>query len=85
MILPLTSDSYYMNLCSLVLRKEPFSTFMELYGRLVPHSWSPGREFFIRLLDEVKNRGAVQYLGKVNVHCTASWGPSKAFLMRSII
>jgi hypothetical protein len=67
MILPVTSDSYYMNLCSLVLRKEPFPTFMELYGRLVPHSWSPGREFFIRLLDEVKNRGAVQYLGKVNV------------------
>jgi hypothetical protein len=67
MILPATSDSYYMNLCSVVLRKEPFPTFMELYGRLVPHSWSPGREFFIRLLDEVKNRGAVQYLGKVSI------------------
>jgi hypothetical protein len=67
MILPVTPDSYYVNLCSLVLRKEPFPTFMELYGRLVPHSWSPGREFFIRLLEEVKNRGAVQYLGKANV------------------
>jgi hypothetical protein len=57
-------DNYYQNYLTVVLKREPFDTFMQLYSQLTPHIWAPNRDFFSRLLNEIKDRAAVQYLGK---------------------
>jgi hypothetical protein len=58
-------DLYYMNYLNVVLRREPFHTTMQLYSQLTPHTWAPNRDFFTRILTEIKTKGAVQYLGKM--------------------
>lgn len=60
-----TSDLYYMHYLTVVMKREAMDTFMQVYSRITPHTWAPGRDFYGRLLEEIKNRGAVQYLGKV--------------------
>ena len=57
-------EFYYQNYLTVVLKCDPFDTFMQLYSQLTPHVWAPNKDFFSRLLVEIRDRAAVQHLGK---------------------
>ncbi|XP_023319844.1 protein PTCD3 homolog, mitochondrial [Eurytemora carolleeae] len=59
------SERYYELLVALVLRTEDLETALELYNKLAPHTYSPRKDFYIKLLSEIQAKGAVQHLGKI--------------------
>jgi pentatricopeptide repeat domain-containing protein 3 len=59
------SERYYEILVDLVLRTEDLETTLELYNKLTPHTFSPRRDFFAKLLAEIHSKAAVQHLGKI--------------------
>jgi hypothetical protein len=56
---------YYGNFLSVVLQNDEFQTAIDLYNKLVPHTYSPNSAFYQSLLNHIHSNGALQYLGKV--------------------
>jgi len=56
---------YYGNFLSVVLQNDEFQTAIDLYNKLVPHSYSTTYAFYQSLLNHIHTNGALQYLGKV--------------------
>jgi len=59
------TEKYYWNFLLLVLRTEDLDTFMELYNKTTPHTWSPRREVFNDVLTQISIKSAVHHLGKI--------------------
>lgn len=56
---------YYSNFLTVVLQNDEFETAIDLYNKLVPHTFSPMSNYYQSLLNHIHSNGALQYLGKV--------------------
>jgi len=56
---------YYSNFLMVVLQNDEFKTAIDLYNKLVPHTFSPSSTYYQSLLNHIHSNGALQYLGKV--------------------
>jgi len=56
---------YYQNFLTAVLNNDDFKVAMELYNKMVPHTFSPMFSYYQILMNHLHTNGALQYLGKV--------------------
>jgi len=56
---------YYNNFVNVVLDNDEFQTAVELYNKLVPHTFCPMVKYYQSLLNHLHTNGALQHLSKI--------------------